>query len=82
VAVFVDGCFWHGCPAHATQPKRNESFWREKISRNQIRDAETDMILLDAGWVSVRVWEHELASDAADRVEAALRAQPPDRCES
>src|SRR2546422_1051042 len=45
VAVFVDGCFWHGCPVHKTIPKRNESFWRDKILANQFRDAETDTAL-------------------------------------
>src|SRR3954451_8147447 len=59
IAVFVDGCFWHGCPQHATQPKRNDSFWRGKILGNQTRDAETDALLAHAGWISIRVWEHE-----------------------
>lgn len=69
VAVFVDGCFWHGCPEHATWPKNNEDFWRTKIEGNRARDADTDRRLTDAGWASVRVWEHEQAASAADRVE-------------
>jgi DNA mismatch endonuclease (patch repair protein) len=73
VAVFVDGCFWHGCPDHHTYPKRNASFWEEKILMNRTRDAETDTLLHAAGWTSVRAWEHEPASAAADRIEAAVR---------
>ncbi|NUT19444.1 MAG: very short patch repair endonuclease [Hamadaea sp.] len=59
VAVFVDGCFWHGCPRHATWPKNNDQFWQAKIERNQSRDVDTDRRLEAAGWVSIRVWEHE-----------------------
>jgi DNA mismatch endonuclease (patch repair protein) len=73
VAIFVDGCFWHGCPIHGTQPKRNSSFWRDKILLNQVRDAETDSRLEEASWVSLRVWEHESISEAADRIESVVR---------
>lgn len=69
VAVFVDGCFWHGCPEHATWPKNNEAFWRNKIQGNRARDADTDRRLVDAGWASVRVWEHEAVGSAAARVQ-------------
>jgi DNA mismatch endonuclease, patch repair protein len=72
VAVFVDGCFWHGCPDHRTYPKRNASFWFDKIEMNRLRDIETDSLLDEAGWRSVRIWEHELVADAADRVSVAL----------
>ncbi|MEU8619262.1 very short patch repair endonuclease [Streptomyces sp. NPDC048623] len=72
VAVFVDGCFWHGCPEHATWPKRNAQFWREKIEKNRARDANTDARLVDAGWLPVRVWEHESADEAAERVAAVV----------
>ena len=68
VAVFVDGCFWHGCPVHATWPKNNAEFWRTKIETNRRRDADTDVKLAAAGWMSVRVWEHEDAEDAAQRI--------------
>jgi len=68
VAVFIDGCFWHGCPVHGTWPKANADFWRAKIEENRARDADTDRHLEDAGWVSVRVWEHEDASEAAERI--------------
>lgn len=73
VAVFVDGCFWHGCPEHATWPKNNEEFWRTKIEGNRTRDADTDAKLNAAGWLSVRVWEHEQVVDAAARVAATVR---------
>lgn len=60
VAVFVDGCFWHGCPKHATQPKTNRAFWRKKIARNRQRDREVGRALRRMGWRVVRVWEHGL----------------------
>lgn len=68
VAVFVDGCFWHGCPEHGTWPKSNADFWRNKIETNQRRDADTDRRLLNAGWVSVRIWEHETIKAAVARI--------------
>jgi DNA mismatch endonuclease (patch repair protein) len=73
IAVFVDGCFWHGCTEHRTQPKRNAPFWQVKLERNRARDAETDALLRKEGWTSIRVWEHEEVSEAADRVELAVR---------
>jgi DNA mismatch endonuclease (patch repair protein) len=76
VAVFLDGCFWHGCPEHYRPSHRNEDFWREKIARNRDRDAETDSLLQQAGWAVVRVWEHEDAAAAASRVAAVVRARP------
>lgn len=72
LAVFVDGCFWHGCPLHATKPKSNAVWWREKIKANVTRDADTNHRLASAGWTVVRVWEHEDPDAAADRVKAAL----------
>lgn len=73
VAVFVDGCFWHGCPVHATWPKNNAEFWRQKIETNGLRDRDTDRRLEEAGWEVVRVWEHEDMEEAADRLERILR---------
>nr|WP_034654163.1 very short patch repair endonuclease [Cellulosimicrobium sp. MM] len=73
VAVFVDGCFWHSCPQHATSPKTNAAWWADKLARNVSRDRQTDADLRAAGWQVVRLWEHESASDAADAVEAAVR---------
>jgi DNA mismatch endonuclease (patch repair protein) len=59
-AVFVDGCFWHGCPVHGTQPKQNAKFWREKIARNRARDRLVTRALRARGWRVLRVWEHAL----------------------
>lgn len=75
VAVFVDGCFWHGCPTHATWPKTNADFWRTKIEGNRVRDRDTDARLADAGWTVVRVWEHEDAPTSARRIEEIVRAR-------
>lgn len=72
VAVFVDGCFWHGCPEHGTSSKSNADFWREKIETNKRRDADTDRRLLEAGWTVIRVWEHEDPELAADQICEAL----------
>ncbi|HCB34359.1 MAG TPA: very short patch repair endonuclease [Acidimicrobiaceae bacterium] len=72
VAVFVDGCFWHGCPTHGTRPRRNAQYWSEKISRNRRRDADTDTRLAADGWTPVRVWEHEPPEEAADRIETLI----------
>ena len=59
VAVFVDGCFWHGCPEHQVIPKSNRDYWVPKLHRNTERDREVDEALTDAGWLVVRIWEHE-----------------------
>jgi len=60
VAVFVDGCFWHGCPRHCRRPKSNRKYWRRKILRNQSRDRIVTRTLRRAGWRVLRIWEHEL----------------------
>ncbi len=73
VAVFVDGCFWHACPQHATQPKGNAAFWRAKLARNQARDRLVTRTLRRAGWRVLRLWEHELARKRAARLVARLR---------
>ena len=68
IAVFVDGCFWHGCPEHATWPKQNADFWRHKIETNRARDAETDVKLRAIGWKVLRISEHEPPAAAAESV--------------
>lgn len=68
IAVFVDGCFWHGCPAHATWPKHNSEFWRQKIEANRSRDADTNFRLQTNGWTVLRFWEHESPVEAAKAV--------------
>ncbi|ATY15652.1 very short patch repair endonuclease [Amycolatopsis sp. AA4] len=77
VAVFVDGCFWHGCPEHGTWPKNNADYWRTKIETNRRRDANTDALLLEAGWLSVRIWEHEATDVAATRVIETVEERRP-----
>jgi DNA mismatch endonuclease (patch repair protein) len=74
IAVFVDGCYWHGCPEHYRPARENQQFWREKIDGNKARDTETDQLLAEAGWQSIRVWEHEDPEKAALRVIDAVRA--------
>lgn len=73
VAVFVDGCFWHGCPVHGQRSHTvNEWYWPEKIERNRRRDADTNERLSEAGWNVVRVWEHDPPNEAAERIAAAV----------
>lgn len=81
IAVFIDGCFWHGCPIHATSPKRNADYWGPKLAANIARDRDTDRRLTDAGWLVVRIWEHQAPVDAADLIELAVRRaiDPGDR---
>ncbi|MBM0255494.1 very short patch repair endonuclease [Micromonospora sp. 4G55] len=73
LAVFVDGCFWHGCPQHATWPKANAAWWEAKILKNRERDRETTRQLEDEGWTVIRIWEHEPAENAADRLVDVVR---------
>jgi len=75
VAVFVDGCFWHGCPEHGTWPKANDQFWRAKILANIERDANTNDRLRERGWLVIRVWEHEDLSAAAARIAKRVRSR-------
>lgn len=73
VAVFLDGCFWHGCAVHHTVAATNAAFWAEKVRRTRERDLETDRLLAEAGWRVLRVWEHEDPVDAAERVADMIR---------
>ncbi|WP_406405467.1 very short patch repair endonuclease [Streptomyces sp. NBC_00879] len=76
VAVFLDGCFWHGCPQHATQPKANAEWWRTKLDKNMARDQETTEHLNAQGWTVLRFWEHEVPDAVASEVtEAVHRAR-------
>lgn len=68
VAVFVDGCFWHGCPIHGTQAKANAKFWKYKIEQNQARDLDTNKQLKKVGWRVIRVWEHENPEKASEKI--------------
>jgi DNA mismatch endonuclease, patch repair protein len=78
VVVYVDGCYWHSCPEHATVPKANREWWVAKLRANVERDRDTDAGLAAAGWEVVRVWEHEVMTEAADRIEATLRRRRVD----
>lgn len=79
VAVLVDGCFWHGCPLHGTWPRTNAEWWRSKIERNRARDGETDRALGEAGWLVLRVWEHEPPAEAAARIHEVVLERRPRR---
>ncbi len=77
VVVFVDGCFWHGCPTHGTRPKDNRAFWRQKITANQTRDRRVHRALRQSDWKVLRIWEHSLRpkglSAVVRRIDRALR---------
>lgn len=75
VAVFLDGCFWHGCPEHHTVAATNAKFWADKATKNRARDRETDRLLAEAGWRSVRIWEHEDPAAAAVVVRDVVRSR-------
>ena len=78
VVVFIDGCFWHGCPEHYRAPSRNSSYWAPKVARNRARDADTDAQLAKEGWTVLRFWEHDNALEAAKAVAATvLRVRVP-----
>ncbi|MEU9243514.1 very short patch repair endonuclease [Streptomyces sp. NPDC048385] len=72
VAVFIDGCYWHGCPEHYVPPKTNSGYWSDKVLRNMARDRDTDQRLMDAGWLVLRFWEHEPSDSCADKITAAV----------
>jgi DNA mismatch endonuclease (patch repair protein) len=79
LAVFIDGCFWHGCPVHATSPKANAAWWIEKIATNRARDADVTAQLEDMGWTVMRFWEHEAPDDVVTRIRAAVRRRAADQ---
>lgn len=73
VAVFIDGCYWHGCPVHGTAAKANAAYWSSKISGNVERDRATDARLAEAGWTVIRAWEHDDAGQVAATIVACVR---------
>ena len=77
IVVFVDGCFWHGCPEHYQPSKTNIDYWGPKIDANRKRDRETDSLLASEEWKVLRFWEHEEAVEVAARIENAVRAARP-----
>lgn len=78
LVVFVDGCFWHGCPIHATAPKNNAEWWREKLDANMARDRRTDLTLERRGWTVLRLWEHLPAEEATAHIVDALTGRSAD----
>lgn len=74
IVVFVDGCFWHGCPDHYSQPATNSRYWADKVARNVERDVETTAYLKQSGWTVLRFWEHEDPEAVADHVQAAVHS--------
>lgn len=72
LAIFVDGCFWHRCPIHGTDPRVNQGYWGPKLSSNVARDQRVDAALSSTGWTVIRIWEHEPAEEAAERIETLL----------
>lgn len=79
IAVFVDGCFWHGCPEHAVAPKANADWWRSKLDANVARDRRNDTTLRESGWIVVRAWEHENPVIVADGIERLWRDRIEER---
>jgi DNA mismatch endonuclease (patch repair protein) len=77
VAVFVDGCFWHCCPVHGSQPRGNATYWETKLARNLERDVRVNLALRAAGWRVLRIWEHVPTAVAAKQVASALRRRHP-----
>ena len=75
VVVFVDGCFWHGCPEHGKPPRTNSTYWNAKITINQTRDREQTIALEEAGWTVVRVWEHDDPAAAAAAIQSVVAIQ-------
>lgn len=73
VAVFIDGCYWHGCPEHGTTARTNADYWGPKIQRNRDRDADTDDRLTEAGWGVLRAWEHEDPLSVAQRIASVVQ---------
>jgi DNA mismatch endonuclease (patch repair protein) len=72
LAVFIDGCFWHGCPQHGTSPKANADWWSDKLTGNRERDLSTTRHLAELGWTVIRIWEHEDPTTAADQISQRL----------
>ncbi|MDX3317230.1 MULTISPECIES: very short patch repair endonuclease [Streptomyces] len=75
VAVFIDGCYWHGCPEHYVPPKTNSGYWSEKVVRNVSRDRDTDARLREAGWLVLRFWEHEPSDACANEIAVTVLAR-------
>ncbi|MFD4033664.1 very short patch repair endonuclease [Streptomyces sp. NPDC058637] len=75
VAVFIDGCYWHGCPEHYVPPKTNSRYWSDKVARNMARDRDTNERLTQAGWLVLRFWEHQDSDACALSIVSAVRGR-------
>ena len=75
VAVFIDGCYWHGCPEHYVSPKTNSGYWSDKVVRNIARDRDTDRQLEKAGWLVLRYWEHTSAEISAAEITELVKTR-------
>ncbi|MGC4946462.1 very short patch repair endonuclease [Streptomyces sp. DT224] len=78
VAVFIDGCYWHGCPEHYVPPKTNPGYWSDKVARNMARDRDTDKRLAEAGWAVLRFWEHQDSDVCALEIVSTVRERRRD----
>lgn len=78
LAIFIDGCFWHGCPSHGTSPRSNSEWWQQKLSANRARDRSTEALLADLGWSFLRFWEHEDPALVVDAIADRLARRPYD----
>lgn len=76
IAIFIDGCFWHRCPLHGTEPRSNSEYWRQKLDRNVARDVEVDSALKAANWLVLRIWEHVPPVEAVEQIDAVLQSRP------
>ncbi|WP_411700880.1 very short patch repair endonuclease [Conyzicola sp.] len=75
VAIYIDGCFWHGCPTHGTTPKSNVDYWAPKLARNIERDRESTRALQERGWVVLRFWEHQPVGEVVAAITARLKSE-------
>jgi DNA mismatch endonuclease (patch repair protein) len=72
LAVFIDGCFWHGCPVHYVEPRANQHYWQDKVRLNIARDRDTDDRMQELGWRVLRFWEHQASADVVESIKASL----------
>lgn len=77
LAVFIDGCWWHGCPEHHRRPRSNSEYWHSKIERNQERDRRATAQLESAGWRVLRAWEHQDPARVAAQIEHLVHTRRP-----
>lgn len=79
IAIFIDGCFWHGCSEHRSIPKNNYEWWKAKIDQNRKRDRDTDERLVSAGWSVLRYWEHDPVEKIVQELQDLIKSRPPSK---